>query len=279
MRYTLATGEPVFTGFMRTRPSSTLWALVYATLYLLQFGWPAFAGTAAGAIFFLVAGRLPGRRRDDDLLHRRRRSFSRARRFCSSGKRIVRTLEVLNWVLVATTLGGLPRSWRLMFVPARDLGGGRRRARRRSISAADDFDSFPAGADLFLLGALVAYSGAGGVAQYRAVELGARQGLRHGRACRLHLRRRRRRTRCTSRTPGSCSRPTPRRCGAGAAGGASFASISGACLRRRRHARHAAPGAALRDVPAARHATSRASASARRWRRASARGQARCSAA
>src|SRR5688572_33318623 len=28
MRYTLATGEPVFTGFMRTRPSSTGWAWV-----------------------------------------------------------------------------------------------------------------------------------------------------------------------------------------------------------------------------------------------------------
>src|SRR5687768_7069130 len=27
MRYTMATGEPVFTGFMRTRPSSKLWAL------------------------------------------------------------------------------------------------------------------------------------------------------------------------------------------------------------------------------------------------------------
>ena len=26
MRYTLATGEPVFTGFMRTRPHSTFWA-------------------------------------------------------------------------------------------------------------------------------------------------------------------------------------------------------------------------------------------------------------
>ena len=26
LRYTLATGEPVFAGFMRTRPSSTLWA-------------------------------------------------------------------------------------------------------------------------------------------------------------------------------------------------------------------------------------------------------------
>ena len=60
MRYTLATGEPVFTGFMRTRPSSTMWAVVYTVLYLLQFGWPAFAGTAAGALFFLVARRLPG---------------------------------------------------------------------------------------------------------------------------------------------------------------------------------------------------------------------------
>src|SRR5687768_15112949 len=29
MRYTVATGEPVFTGFMRTRPASTMWAWVY----------------------------------------------------------------------------------------------------------------------------------------------------------------------------------------------------------------------------------------------------------
>ena len=58
MRYTLATGEPVFTGFMRTRPSSTLWAWVYAALYFLQVGWPAWAGTAAAAIFFLFAKRL-----------------------------------------------------------------------------------------------------------------------------------------------------------------------------------------------------------------------------
>jgi Mn2+/Fe2+ NRAMP family transporter len=53
MRYTLATGEPVFSGFMRTRPSSTVWACVYTALYVLSQGWPAFAATAAGAIFFL----------------------------------------------------------------------------------------------------------------------------------------------------------------------------------------------------------------------------------
>src|SRR4029078_7269206 len=58
MRYTLATGEPVFAGFMRTRPSSTLWAWIYSALYFLQVGWPAWAATAAAAIFFLFAKRL-----------------------------------------------------------------------------------------------------------------------------------------------------------------------------------------------------------------------------
>ena len=47
MRYALATGEPLFTGFMRTRPRAGMWAVLYVALYLLQFGWPAFAGTAA----------------------------------------------------------------------------------------------------------------------------------------------------------------------------------------------------------------------------------------
>ena len=58
MRYTVATGEPVFTGFMRTRPSSKFWAVVYSVLYLLQAGWPAWAANAAGAIFFLFMRRL-----------------------------------------------------------------------------------------------------------------------------------------------------------------------------------------------------------------------------
>ena len=58
MRYTVATGEPVVTGFMRTRPGRTFWAWFYAALYFLQIGWPAWAATAAGAVFFLFLGRL-----------------------------------------------------------------------------------------------------------------------------------------------------------------------------------------------------------------------------
>ena len=49
MRYTLATGEPVFTGFMRTRPHATFWAIVYAILFFLQVGWPASAAVASSS--------------------------------------------------------------------------------------------------------------------------------------------------------------------------------------------------------------------------------------
>ncbi|MXX54361.1 MAG: hypothetical protein F4Z44_01045, partial [Gemmatimonadetes bacterium] len=60
MRWTIATGEPVVTGFMRTRPGSQFWAVFYAILYFLQVGWPGWAGAAAGAIFFLFFRELAG---------------------------------------------------------------------------------------------------------------------------------------------------------------------------------------------------------------------------
>jgi hypothetical protein len=161
MRYTLATGEPVFTGFMRTRPSSTAWAVVYATLYFLQVGWPAFAGTAAGAIYFLFARELPGPGDSGTIYAIGVVTFLSCFAILSVGKRIVRTLELLNWVLVGTTLTGFV-AMALLFVPA-STG-------LRGVVALTGFDLtrgrfelYPANADLFLLGALVAYSGAGGV--------------------------------------------------------------------------------------------------------------------
>src|SRR6187549_1599019 len=60
MRYTVATGEPVLTGFMRTAPHPTVWACFYSLLFILQVGWPASAGVASGAIFYLASGRLAG---------------------------------------------------------------------------------------------------------------------------------------------------------------------------------------------------------------------------
>jgi hypothetical protein len=161
MRYTLATGEPVFTGFMRTRPKSTLWAWIYALLYFLQVGWPAWAGTAAGAIFFLFTRRLATAPDASTIYYIGVGTFLACVAILSFGRRIERTLELLNWVLVAAILGSF-LVLAVMFVPLRTWAAGVLGLTGFDLTAGQ-FDFFPAGTDLFLLGALVAYSGAGGV--------------------------------------------------------------------------------------------------------------------
>jgi hypothetical protein len=161
MRYTLATGEPVFSGFMRTKPSPVFWAIAYTGMYLLQFGWPAFAATAASAVFFLAARRLPAADDAAVIYYIGAGIFVACAVVLSVGRRIVRTLELLNWAIVAVTLGGFTLM-AIAFVPAaRWLEG------IAGMIALDlprgAFDPMPAGADLVLLAALVAYSGAGGV--------------------------------------------------------------------------------------------------------------------
>jgi hypothetical protein len=161
LRYTLATGEPVFTGFMRTRPSSTAWAWFYAALYFLQIGWPAWAGTAAGAIFFLFMRRLAQPLDASTIYYIGIAAFLLCVAVLSVGRRIERTLELLNWILVATILGGF-LVMALVFVPGHTWA-----AAATGLAGFDlttgEFDFFPAGADFFLLAALVAYSGSGGV--------------------------------------------------------------------------------------------------------------------
>jgi hypothetical protein len=160
MRYTLATGEPVFTGFMRTRPSSTLWAWVYAGLYFLQAGWPAWAANAAGAIFFLGARRLADTADGSTVYLIGVATFLVSVAVLLVGRRIERTLELLNWVLIACILGGL-LVLAAVFVPGATW--------LAAVAGFGGFDTttghfalLPVGADFFLVAALVAYSGCGG---------------------------------------------------------------------------------------------------------------------
>jgi len=161
MRYTVATGEPVFTGFMRTRPSSTAWAWFYVVLYFLQTGWPAWAGTAAGAIFFLFAQRLAGPSDAATVYYIGVGTFLVCVAVLLGGRRIERTLELLNWILVVCILGGF-LVLAVLFVPSATwlaaaaglVGFDAPRGR---------FNFLPAEADFFLLAALVAFSGCGGV--------------------------------------------------------------------------------------------------------------------
>ena len=161
MRYTVATGEPVFTGFMRTRPSSTAWAWFYAVLYFLQVGWPGWAGTAAAAIYFLFTKRLPGTAETDAVYWIGVVTFLVCVGVLLIGRRIERTLEILNWVLITCILGSF-LVLALVFVPGSTwLAAGAGFAGYDTVRGT--FEFLPPGADFFLLAALVAYSGCGGV--------------------------------------------------------------------------------------------------------------------
>jgi LPXTG-motif cell wall-anchored protein len=161
MRYTLATGEPVLTGFMRTRPNPTFWAWFYVLLYFLQMGWPGWAGAAAGAVFFLFAKRLPGTGEAGTVYAIGVGLFLMCGLILMFGRRIERTLEYLNWIMIALIIGGLGML-AILFVPLSTWG-----AALAGFAAFDvrtgSFQLLPAGADFFLLGAFAAYTGGGGV--------------------------------------------------------------------------------------------------------------------
>jgi hypothetical protein len=162
IRYTLYTGEPAFTGFMRTKPRATFWAWFYSILFFLQTGWPGWAGAAAGAIFLMWAGRL-AEQADAAVLYRIGVGgfLVCVAILVFSGRRIERTLEILNWIMIVFILGNLLvlcllfaglSDWvaALVGFTGFDLKAGR-------------FNFIPAGADWFLIGAFAGYSGAGGV--------------------------------------------------------------------------------------------------------------------
>ena len=162
MRYTLATGEPIVTGFMRTRPHSTFWAWFYAALYFLQMGWPGWAGAAAGAVFFLFAKRLPVASESGTVYLIGVGLFLFCTLILTFGRRIERTLEFLNWIMVSLIIFGFAILG-LLFVPLSIWIA--------AIAGFFGFDThsgsfqfLPAGADFFLIGAFAAYAGGGGVA-------------------------------------------------------------------------------------------------------------------
>jgi hypothetical protein len=161
MRYTLATGEPAVTGFMRTGPGSTFWAWTYALLYFLQVGWPGWAGAAAGAIFFLAFGSLAGPENEAAVYAIGVATFLGCVAILLIGRRIERTLEILNWILVLVVLFGMLTLALMLVAPATWVAGivGFLGFDTRTGS----FSFLPAGADFFLIGAFAAYSGAGGV--------------------------------------------------------------------------------------------------------------------
>jgi len=103
-RYTLATGEPIFAGFMRLTPGPRVWGPVYALLHLGQVGWPGWALAAASALTAAFLGRVP---RPDDravILGLGYAIFLGAVAVTVLGGRARKTVEWAEWLLMAWTL-------------------------------------------------------------------------------------------------------------------------------------------------------------------------------
>ena len=131
-------------------------------LYFLQIGWPAWAATAAGAIFFLFANRLAAPPADSTTIYLIGiATFLACIAVLLVGKRIARTLEILNWALVACILGSF-LVLGVIYVPIGTWFS--------AVAGFTGFDTvhgvfnfIPDNVDILLLGALVGYSGGGGV--------------------------------------------------------------------------------------------------------------------
>ena len=153
VRYTMYTGEPVITGFMRLRPGPRLWAPVYAVLCVAQVGMPALAAGTAATVFATFAGRMPGAQDSGALLVATYGVLALALVILLFGETIERTLERVSWVMVVFIFGFLAFV-NVCFVPARDWVS--------TIVGFFSVGGLPEGIDLALLGALAASSGSGG---------------------------------------------------------------------------------------------------------------------
>jgi len=115
-RYTLATGEPVFTGFMRQRPGPRTWAVIYSLLHLAQVGWAGWALAGGSALAALLLGRMP---RVDDrptVVGLGYLLFFGAVLLVIAGRHLHRALERLEWIMMGwmlLLLGALA----LLYVP------------------------------------------------------------------------------------------------------------------------------------------------------------------
>ena len=154
-RYTLYTGEPIVTGFMRTRPGPAFWGWTYGVLSFCQFGWPAWALASATASAALILGRLPTAADSGLVILIGYVTFAVCFAIVTIGKRVERTLEFAMWGMVAAIL---------LYLVLIDVFTVSAENWERVLVGFGSVGRLPEGGDWVLLGAFAAYSGSGGIA-------------------------------------------------------------------------------------------------------------------
>ena len=156
IRYTLYTGEPIYTGFMRLAPGRLWWATVYITLTIGQLGWPALALTCGATIFSMGAGRLPGTEPGDlaAVQWLGVGVIGLGALLLLFGGTIERMLEYASWTMLVFIFGFL-LVVNIVFVPPQDW--------LRTLKGFFTFRTPGVAIDWGLVGALAATAGSGGI--------------------------------------------------------------------------------------------------------------------
>ena len=153
-RYTLYTGEPIVTGFMRTWPGPAFWGTVYGLFGLAQYGWPGWALASATATAALWLGRMPDAADAGTVIAIGYGTFALCFAITLAGRKVERTVEFAMWIMVAGIL---------TYLVLMDVAGVSAENWRRVAGGLFSVGTLPQGADWLLLGAFAAYSGSGGI--------------------------------------------------------------------------------------------------------------------
>ena len=153
-RYTLYTGEPIVTGFMRTRPGAAFWGIAYAVMSIAQYGWPGWALASATATAALLLGRMPTAADATTVVALGYATFGLCFAIVLLGKKVERTLEIAMWFMVGAVM--LYLFLVAIFTVSYENWV-------RVVGGFGHVGRVPTGADWLLLGAFAAYSGSGGI--------------------------------------------------------------------------------------------------------------------
>jgi hypothetical protein len=154
IRYTLYTGEPIITGFMRLRPGPRVWGSLYTVAAVAQLGLPAGAAACAGVVFAWHAGRAPDAGDIGRITGITVALVLVVALVLASGKKVERLLERLAWAMIVVIFCIL-LGVNLAFVPFGDWG--------RTFAGFFQVGALPPDVDFVLLAVFAALAGAGGV--------------------------------------------------------------------------------------------------------------------
>lgn len=156
IRYTLYTGEPIYTGIMRLAPGPRVWGTFYVVLAAAQLGVPALAAACASVLFSTVTGRAPeaGGADGSTLLYFTYAVLAIGVLLLTFGGTVERMLEYASWFMVAYIFTFLIVVNVGFIAPSHSL---------QTLQGFFQFLHVPPDVDWMLLAALATTAGSGGV--------------------------------------------------------------------------------------------------------------------